>query len=210
MAPSSLIQMKKNGADIDLLNPQQQMFVEHLMADKEFNGARAAREAGYKPSHARAANRLLNMPAIQKAIGKGLTNRARTVQLDAARVLRELACIGFANPKDMFSPDGRLLGIHEMPDEITRAISGFDVESVTSTDKEGVETTVTLVKPRFWNKNNALELIAKHLGMLDERFKVGLEGNVADLIGTLLQRIEQTRDNVVDAKFIEASIDEET
>jgi hypothetical protein len=87
----------------------------------------------------------------------------------AARILEELSYIALADIRQAFDESGNLLPIHELPEHIARAINGIEVtEEFTGRGDLRVKTGVTK-KVRFVEKNRALELAAKILGMLVEK-----------------------------------------
>ena len=51
----------------------------------------------------------------------------RETGITLERTLREIARIGFFDPRRMFAPDGRPLGITELDDDIAAVIAGLDV-----------------------------------------------------------------------------------
>lgn len=196
--PSLKLQPSRRGVNVDRLNPQQQVFVLCLQKSKSFNPTEAAREAGYK-NPSQAANKLMKNKIVLRAVGKEIYDRKTELKIEATDVLRELMVIGFANPKEMFDRRGNLLSIHEMPDSIAKALSGFDVE--VNTNRDGSQ--VTTIKPRFWSKTSALEMIAKHLGMLNEKLSMeyGVSKETVDMLGQLLMEAEQ-RSNVIDVQAL--------
>ena len=191
----SSIKERKSYVDSSSLTAQQQLFVSHLIADDRFDAKNAAIKAGYK-SPAKAGYKLLGKSTIAKVIGRALFKRKEKLGIDADRVLKELACIAFMNPKDLFDEVGEMKQIHDLDDNVARAISSIETEE--QTDKYG--HPVSKVKVRFWPKNNALELIAKHLGMLDDRMKVDhdIGSGTKDLLAGLLEQVENGN-NVIDA-----------
>lgn len=199
---STLVQPAERGANIKRLNSQQQMFVQHLLATEDFNPTRAAKAAGYKGNYSTQANRLLQNPIICAAISKAIRIRQEEVQVDSVRVLKELCCIGFVNIKAMLDKNGDLLPMKDWPDDLARAVSGFDVETRTFGKGEDAQV-VTTVKPRFWSKPDALHLIAKHIGMLNDKLQPDNPlKDAKDLVAMLLQQVEG-RNNIVDGRVIE-------
>jgi hypothetical protein len=76
------------------------------------------------------------------------------------RIVLELGRIAFSDPGRMFDARGNMIPVEEMDEDTRRAISGFDVERRTEGHGEDAEVYYTL-KPRFWNKNQALDTLAK-------------------------------------------------
>lgn len=93
----------------------------------------------------------LRQPAIDNA------------QVTVERVLQEAARLAFADVRQLYRPDGTLIPVHELNDDIAAAITGVDViESV----GEGGNTTQTK-KYKLADKNAAIERLFKHLGMYE-------------------------------------------
>lgn len=186
-----------NKRDIDKLTYRQRMFVEHLLADKEFNTKRAAKNAGYK-APAMAARKCIENPVISRLIGREITKRAERLQVKADRVLIELARIGFSDPRQLFDENGDMLQMKDLPDDVARSIASFKVK--TTHDKDGNPNTT--VEVRFWNKVEALTLLAKHLGLLQEQVEVRHE--VGNVLEEVLRRAEEQRGNIIDSRTIES------
>lgn len=207
---SSKVQPRMRAPSVKRLNPQQQAFVEYLVADPQMNGIEAARRAGYK-SPQQSAYQLMNNPVVIGNLGKAREEMRAKIQLEAHHVVRELMRIGFADPRQIFTPDGVILPIHQWPDDIARAVSGFDVETTTMGEgKDGKQIVTTTVKPRFWSKPAALKELGTMLGILDKDGKATNVGGTSD-VGTavsLLLAEALTRKNVVDLKFIESKVNE--
>lgn len=140
------------------LTDQQKLFVREYCVD--LDAGRAAIESGYKNKSA--GHSLMRRPHIIDSVRRQIARRARQTEIDAERVLCELAMIAFGDPGDMFAEDGTMVHIQDMPVEVRKMISSLDVE--TRETRDGA--TVTMAKVRFWNKLEALNMIGKHLGIL--------------------------------------------
>lgn len=149
-------------AKLEDLTDKMQLFVKEYPLD--LNPKQAAIRAGYSPSSAtQMAAKMLNNPKVTQALRIELAKRAQAAEIDAKKVLYELALIAFSDPGDMFDLDGKLLHVKDMPEAIRKSIAGFDVKTKEHRDGESQTTTV---KVKFWNKIEALNLIGKHLGIL--------------------------------------------
>lgn len=191
-----------NRRKIEGLTYKQRMFVRYLLADKDFNLTRAARKAGYKkPSMA--ARECIDNPVVAKMVGHAIAERSNRLKVKADRVLLELARIGFSDPRELVDSEGRLIPLQDLPEDVARSISSVKLR--TTKDKDG--KPVTTVEVRFWDKLRALELLAKHLGLLHEKIQVNHD--VSGALESLLQSVEEQRRNVVDAEAIKKRIDAE-
>lgn len=82
------------------LEPRQQRFVDEYLID--LNGTQAAIRAGYSADSARQiAAENLSKPNIQAAVAAGQAVLQDRTQVTAARVVREIALIAFADPREL-------------------------------------------------------------------------------------------------------------
>ena len=135
----------------------------------DLNGAQAAIRAGYSRKTARSiASENLTKPNIRAAVVAGKTKQLEAADLSAARTLEEARRIGFSNIGEFFDADGHLRPIHELTAE-----QGGQLAAVTKKVRKGVggseETVYTVYTIRLWDKLRALELLAKHFGLLNQR-----------------------------------------
>ena len=145
-----------------LKNSRHEAFAQGLAKGMAASDAYVA--AGYKESRS-AASRLSANVNIEARVAEIVNAGAERAEIDVARVLKELGRIGFSDLRKAFDESGRLLSPEEWPDDMAAAISS--VEVVTRSIGDGEVEYVHKVK--VWDKNSALEKIAKHLGMFIER-----------------------------------------
>ena len=84
------------------------------------------------------------------------------------RITDELQAIGLVDIREAFDENGRLRPLSEIPDEITKCISGIDV--VETSDKDG--TVAQVKRIRMIDKMKALEMLGRNLEKFIERKKV--------------------------------------
>lgn len=142
------------------MTPRHQRFVEEYLVD--LNASQAALRAGYSPRvHRQIGCQLLQRPEVAAAVKAAIDERGRTMRVTSARVLLELARVAFAEPTRIaeWGPEGLKLKPHDtlLPDDkaAIQEIVAFP---------EGGPTRV-----RLHSKLRALELLARHLGLLDDR-----------------------------------------
>lgn len=165
-----------------MLTPKKRKFaLEYL---KDLNGAQAAIRAGYsKNGAAVTATNLLIDPNVKEIIEQEQAKHAEKSGITIERVLKEYAKIGFSDITDYLDYDNsgvRLKASKDLADGKTAAISEVraDVESGE-------------VRIKLHDKKNALDSIARHLGM----FKDSVELK-SDALVSLLQKIDGSTTSV--------------
>jgi phage terminase small subunit len=145
------------------LNPKQQRFVEEYLID--LNATQAAIRAGYSKKRASEYGyQLLQKTTVSDAIQLAMANRSKRTEIEADRVIKELVLIAFSNICNYvdFGPQGaKLKDLSEIPDESARAIK--HVKQSFTSDNGGPFNI------KMHNKLLALDMLAKHLGMYQEK-----------------------------------------
>jgi hypothetical protein len=142
--------------------------------------------AGYK---------ILKTDAATQYIKKFREIIQRDSGITIARVLQELGRIAFVDPAEIFdeveNEEGEMVTvlkqITQMGENARRAIQGFDVEE---TKIKGV-VYGQISKPRFYNKNDALEKLGKYLGMFVEKMKIDQTVNYRELKDASDEELEE-------------------
>lgn len=140
--------------------------------------------AGYKANRGNAATLKANQ-SIQARVAELAKKGAHLAEITVARTLKELARIGLADIRTAFDEEGNLLPVSEWSDDLAAAVSSIEVvtrdlpgEAEDELDAQPHGGALArkrrakveyVHKIRFWDKNSALEKIAKHLGMFIER-----------------------------------------
>jgi phage terminase small subunit len=164
---------------------KERRFVEAYMGAAAGNAAKAAELAGYSPKSARhQASRLLTKRNVQDAIAERQARRESLSDVSAAKVVRELARIGFSDFRKLFNEDGSLKPFKDLDDDTAAAVAGVDVVERAGGMAVDGETGVQHVamytkKVKLWDKNSALDKIARHLGMFVERHEHAITVDVA-------------------------------
>lgn len=148
------------------LTPQQQRFVEEYLID--LNAGQAAKRAGYSETgggHYQTGSRLLRNIHISAAVDAALAKRGEKLGLKAERIVKELMRIAFADHRNVMTwDDERGLVFRpsdELSDDSAAAIAEIS-EKVTPTRDGGVKREQRV---KMHDKNRAIELLGKHLGM---------------------------------------------
>jgi phage terminase small subunit len=140
---------------------------------RTFNARRSAIAAGYSERGAQAqGSYLLTNPKVIADIEAARAKLIEKIQVTSERMLSELAGIAFFDPADVFNPDGTLMALSEMPPQARRAIAGIEVETLFSGTGDNRQQIGLLRKIRLVPKLQALEMLARHLGLFIERHEI--------------------------------------
>jgi phage terminase small subunit len=157
-------QETKPGNDGLSLSERERRFVQEYIID--LNMTRAAVAAGYSDkAPTSVAYKVMQKPAVQKAIQNAIKDREDRTKVTADKVVKELALIAFVDIRKIFSDDGSLKDISEIDEDTARAIAGIDVEELWEGHGSDREHTGNLHKVRMNDKLKALELLGRHLNI---------------------------------------------
>jgi len=148
------------------LSPREQAFVAEYTTD--FNPSRAAAAVGYKSTGgvlSVVASKVLARPHVQAAIQRTLQARGERLEATAEHTIREIARVAFSDIGHYFDEHENLKAVRQLSPGARAAIASIKVvkKNLTAGD-HAVEYVHEL---KLWNKNQALELLAKHLGLID-------------------------------------------
>lgn len=145
------------------LTEKQKRFCEEYLTD--LNAAQAAIRSGYSEDTAKEqASRLLTNVNVQAYVAELQEIRSKKVECTSEMVLKELMKLGFSNVSDLKNNWEEFKSWDEIPEEKKHIIQ--EVETITSKNKEGTETT--RLKVKLHSKTDALEKIAKHIGFYEK------------------------------------------
>ena len=153
------------------MTPKQAMFVQEYLID--LNAARAAIAAGYSKKTAKQIGQEnLTKPDVKKAIDEALAERGKRTEITQDRVLKELARIAFTDPRSVFEwgPGGVTL-------KDSASLSDDDAAAVAEVSQTITESGGS-IKAKMYDKQRALELLGKHLGMFVEKKQIELDATV--------------------------------
>lgn len=162
--------MKKRG-----LTPKQATFVDEYL--KDLNATQAAIRAGYSARNAgKIGPELVGKTRIAAEIATRMAAREKRTEITQDRVLQEYARLAFLDPAKLFDESGRPLPIQQMDEDTRRAIVGVDVATV-GNDQMGVGEVLKL---RLADKRAALDSVARHLGMFNDKLDLNVTGPLAE------------------------------
>jgi phage terminase small subunit len=139
---------------------------------KDKNATQAAIRAGYAENSANQQGpELLVKLGIQNEINRLLEQQAQRCLITADLILTELLALATIDPRQAYDGNGNLLNVKDLPDGLAKAISSIEV--FIEFDKNGKtrEQKGITQKIKFWDKNKALENLAKHLRLITEKFE---------------------------------------
>jgi len=151
-----------------LENQRHEAFAQALA--KGMSADEAYVKAGFKANRGNA-SRLKANENVASRVEEIVNRGAEKAGLTVAKVLDELARIGFSDLRKAFTAGGSLLNPEEWDDGTAAAISSVEVVTrpTGEKDQDGRAVIEHVHKIKLWDKNSALEKIAKHLGMFVER-----------------------------------------
>ena len=168
-----------------LKNQKHEAFAQALA--KGQSASEAYVTAGYKESRS-AASRLSTNVNIEVRVRELIERAADRAEIDIARTLKEMVRLGTSDVRRLFDANGNLKHITDLDDETAAAVASVEVVTRTlgkGDDENGPEVEY-IHKLKLWDKNSALDKIAKHLGMFIERH----EHEVGDKLADLLREID--------------------
>lgn len=165
------------------LTPKQQAFVAEYLVD--LNATQAAIRAGYSAKTAeQQASRLLSHVKVAEAIAERMKERASRTEITQDRVLKEYARLAFFDPRKLFDSTGRPKAIHELDDDTAAVVAGLDVVNVGNAELGEGE----VLKFKLADKKGALDSVARHLGMFNDKLDLTVNTPLADRLARARER----------------------
>lgn len=170
------------------LTPKQKRFVAEYLVDA--NATAAAQRAGYSPRTAHQAGyELRQNPLVAAAIDAAESRHLGKLEARGEQVLTELGRLAFSDLLGAFVTDkespqyGTLKPLVEFPEDIRRAVKGFEVEELFEKDSDGKRFVIgRTVKVTLWPKDKGLELLGKHEKLFVDKVEVSADESLADLL----------------------------
>jgi phage terminase small subunit len=155
------------------LTPKQERFVFEYLID--LNATQAAIRAGYSSDTAGVIGcENLGKPNVQEALRLAKEERAKKLEITPERVLAEFAKIGFADIKDFatFKTAKTVVGRDEKTGEpiidYAHIVDIKDSDQVDGSVISEIALKDGQLKFKLYDKQKALEMVAKHLNMFTE------------------------------------------
>lgn len=116
---------------------------------------------------------MLSTPTVRRLLNEAKIAQQERTQITADKILQELLLIARSDISKAFNKDGSLKPVHEIPEEVRRAISGVEVLENYVGGKGG---KIRTHKVKFWDKVAALGLLGKNLRLFVDQ--VELKGTI--------------------------------
>lgn len=167
-------------------NAQESVFVDSYLVS--LDPRRSAEEAKYSATVAKTKAYMWVSdskckPHVFNAIQKAMDRRAERKEVKADDVLEEIGYSAFIDPARYFDEHGRLLQIHNMPEEVRRSISGIKVRKERSGeyDDDGKPIMDDITEIKVNDKTKNLELYGKHLKLFTDKVETtGADGGAIE------------------------------
>lgn len=167
------------------LTAKQAAFVREYLID--LNATQAAIRAGYSERTARQTGaENLSKPYIAAAIQEGQDARAERAEIDADRVLSELARIAFVDIGDLFEWDEErtcFVPSKDLTVDQRAAVQSVKAETTRHTFDDGTVETKIKLELKTHDKLGALREIGKHLGIAQRHEHSGPGGKPIEVAG---------------------------
>jgi phage terminase small subunit len=169
------------------LTGKQQLFVAEYLVD--LNATQAAVRAGYSGMTARKiATENLSKPVIKAAIAAAMAARIHRIEVTADKVVQEIALVGFADYSDFVTIDesGMVTAIplEKLAEGKSRIIKKVKDKRVirstkgTESNPDGDQILDATFEFELCDKMKALELLARHMGLLNDKTEVDMKQSV--------------------------------
>lgn len=107
-----------------LTNHRREKFCRLYVGQSAFNASHAARSAGYSLlSCAGQGSDLLQNPIVQARVAELMAAEAELLEMSAEEARVETGLLAAFNMADLYSEDGELIPIHELPREVAACIN---------------------------------------------------------------------------------------
>lgn len=116
--------------------------------------------------------RLRHMPGVREAYAERQEEAIAAAGITHLLVVRQLARIARFDHRKLFDEAGKPLPIHQLPEEVTTALLGVEVEELFEGRGESREHVGRVHKYRVASQVEALKLLMQYLKLIDTSVKV--------------------------------------
>lgn len=183
--------MGKKVVNSGRITPKMERFCREYNID--FNGAAAARRAGYKQSSCYAiATENLQKPAIQARIMELREESAKKYNITKESLMQILRDIAGAKLDDIMDDQGQVLPPDQWPEHMKRAVSGMEVDEIYTGSGEARVAIGVKRKVRLSEKTKAIELLNKMLGFNAPERVAPVDANTGEALIPVINIITKT------------------
>lgn len=150
------------------LTARQERFCREYIID--LNGTQAAIRAGYSEKGAEVqASQLLRNIKVKHRVNELQGKVEKKLEITAEFILGELYKLATVDLSKAYDENGNLKQIHDIPEEVRKAISGVETYyERAGTDEEGNPDRCTVKRLKFWDKTKALDMLARHKNLFKD------------------------------------------
>lgn len=149
----------------------------------------SAVRANYSPKHANAiGNRLIKKSQVAEFIKEQQEETLRQSGIDRTKALLELTKLAYYDLRKLYREDGSLKDPGEWDDDTAAAVSSLEVFEEFKQEGKTKRQTGWTKKVRASDKNRALEMLLKHLGLLVDKKEI--TGSLEHVVGADKELIE--------------------
>lgn len=165
------------------LTAKQARFVDEYMID--LNATQACIRAGYSKKTAdRIGPELLGKTWVAEAIATKRLRLEKKFEITQDRILQEYARLAFFDPRKLFDETGRPLSIQQLDDDTAAVIAGVEICQVGNSEMGIGE----ILKMKIADKKGALDSVARHLGMFNDKLNLNITDALADRLSRAKKR----------------------
>jgi len=170
------------------LGPQHIQFLLHMVARPQ-NATAAYIAAGFSPNGARqSAHALLKEPIVAAEYKRLIEEKHKALHMDVDEILARAAMLARIDVAALYDENGALRPIHELDETASIAISGVEVQEITSGTGKDAKVIGTLKKVRLRDPMAAIRLLAEH-----KKLVRNTDDGVNALASALADRLNQAR-----------------
>lgn len=116
-------------------------------------------------------------PAVRRKAAERLADL-----IDPDRAIREAARLAYSDIGELFDDENKLLPLKKWPPHIRAAVASVKNRKFNAESGDGKQDDI--VELKLWDKPKNIELLFKHLGLLEERMRADIKLEIAHELGS--------------------------
>ena len=109
---------------------------------------------------------MLGNVGIRRAVDEAREARLKRVDHTADEVVREIGRVAFADIREAYDDNSRLLAVKEFPDDVAASVASIRTTKQNLTVGDGKQEDV--IELKRWDKLKALDMLAKHHNLYEK------------------------------------------